>query len=180
MTGHRSCHLQRTAKKNDETTQSLNPFPAEPPEPFMAIRKIGQILIDSGFLDEDQLELLLSEQERVPDQLLGKIGLEMGLISEEQLAQALAEQLNMQVVTIGENGITVDDILVHDQTNRAMAFLLAAMEPPSFPIALGVLYCDTTVGSFEAAIHAQVDQAKQQRKADLAALMRKGHTWVVE
>lgn len=88
--------------------------------------------------------------------------------------------LSLEVVTIGENGITVDDILVHDQTNRAMAFLLAAMEPPSFPIALGVLYCDTTVGSFEAAIHAQVDQAKQQRKADLAALMRKGHTWVVE
>ncbi len=68
----------------------------------MALRKIGQILIDLGFLDEDQLDMLLAEQERNPDQLLGKIGLEMGLINEEQLAQALAEQLNMQVVTIGE------------------------------------------------------------------------------
>ncbi len=46
----------------------------------MALRKIGQILIDLGFLDEDQLDMLLSEQERNPGQLLGKIGLEMGLL----------------------------------------------------------------------------------------------------
>ena len=67
----------------------------------MALRKIGQILIDLGFLDEDQLEMLLSEQERNP-QLLGKVGVEMGLLEEEQVAQALAEQLNMQVVELGE------------------------------------------------------------------------------
>ncbi len=88
--------------------------------------------------------------------------------------------LELEVVTIGEDGITEADILVHDQTNRAMAFLLAAMEPPNFPIALGVLYCDTTVGSFETAIHAQLEEAKNLRKPDLGALMRKGHTWTVE
>ncbi len=82
----------------------------------MAIRKIGQILIDSGFLDEDQLDMLLSEQERVPDQLLGKIGLEMGLISEDQLAQALAEQLNMQVVTIGETKLPPELIEIVPET----------------------------------------------------------------
>ena len=67
----------------------------------MALRKIGQILIDLGFLDEDQLEMLLSEQERNP-QLLGKVGVEMGLLEEEQVVQALAEQLDMQVVELGE------------------------------------------------------------------------------
>ena len=74
----------------------------------MALRKIGQILIDLGFLDEDQLDMLLSEQERNPDQLLGKIGLEMGLISHEQLAQGLAEQLNMQVVELGETKLPAE------------------------------------------------------------------------
>ncbi len=68
----------------------------------MALRKIGQILIDLGFLDEDHLEMLLGEQRRNPGEKLGKIALEMGLISDEQLAQGLAEQLNMQVVTIGD------------------------------------------------------------------------------
>ena len=66
------------------------------------MRRIGQILVDLGYLDEDRLELLLEEQQRNPGELLGKIGMEMGLINEDQLAQALAEQMNMQVVTIGE------------------------------------------------------------------------------
>ncbi len=68
----------------------------------MALRKIGQVLIDLGFMDEDHLEMLLAEQHRNPDQLLGKIALEMGVINEEQLAQGLSEQLNMQVVNIGD------------------------------------------------------------------------------
>ena len=66
------------------------------------MRKIGQILVDLGYLDEDRLELLLEEQQRNPGELFGKIGLEMGVINEHQLAQALAEQMNMQVVDIGE------------------------------------------------------------------------------
>ena len=74
----------------------------------MALRKIGQILIDMGYLDEDQLDMLLSEQERNPGQLLGKIGMEMGLLNEDQLAQALAEQLNMQVVTLGETKLPAE------------------------------------------------------------------------
>ena len=74
----------------------------------MALRKIGQILIDLGFLDEDHLEMLLGEQERNPGEKLGRIALEMGLISEEQLAQSLAEQLKMQVVTIGETKLNAD------------------------------------------------------------------------
>ena len=33
------------------------------------------------------------------------------------------------------------DVLVHDETNRPLAQLLAALEPP-FPVAMGVLYCN--------------------------------------
>ena len=68
----------------------------------MAMRKIGQIFIDLGFIDEDQLEMLLAEQQRNRDELLGKIALEMGLITDEQLAQALAEQFDMQFVALNE------------------------------------------------------------------------------
>ncbi|MEZ6103197.1 MAG: ATPase, T2SS/T4P/T4SS family [Pirellulaceae bacterium] len=76
----------------------------------MAIRRIGQILIDLGFLNEDQLEMLLEEQRRNPGELLGRIGLEMGLIDGEQLALALAEQMNMQVVALGDHQIGPETI----------------------------------------------------------------------
>ena len=57
----------------------------------MAIRRIGQILVDLGFISDDQLEMLLEEQDRQPGEKLGRIAEEMGLITEEQLALALAE-----------------------------------------------------------------------------------------
>lgn len=68
----------------------------------MAIRRIGQILVDLGFINDHQLEALLEEQQQQPGEKLGKIAEEMGLITEEQLCQALAEQMNMQVINLGE------------------------------------------------------------------------------
>jgi type IV pilus assembly protein PilB len=56
----------------------------------MAIRRIGQILVDLGFLTEERLEMLLEEQQQRPGEMLGQIAMSMGLITDEQLAQALA------------------------------------------------------------------------------------------
>jgi 2-oxoglutarate ferredoxin oxidoreductase subunit beta len=89
-------------------------------------------------------------------------------------------KLEIEVVTVGENGITADDVLVHDEGNRSMAFLLAGLEPPSFPICLGVLYreqCPT----YDASVRAQVSAAvKKQGVGDIDALLCEGHTWLVE
>ena len=68
----------------------------------MAIRRIGQILVDLGFISDSQLEALLEEQQQQSGEKLGKIAEEMGLITEDQLCQALAEQMNMQVMNLGE------------------------------------------------------------------------------
>ena len=74
----------------------------------MAVRRIGQILVDLGFIDDEQLEMLLDEQRRRPGDLLGKMAEEMGLVTDEQLAQGLAEQMGMQMVTISEVEIAPD------------------------------------------------------------------------
>ena len=71
----------------------------------MAIRRIGQILVDLGFIDDEQLQMLLDEQEQRPDELFGQIAIDMELISDDQLAQALAEQMNMQVVNLADVAI---------------------------------------------------------------------------
>jgi type IV pilus assembly protein PilB len=68
----------------------------------MAVRRIGQILVDLGFITDDQLELLLEEQQQHPGKKLGKLGEEMGLYTDDQLAQAIAEQMFMQVVNLEE------------------------------------------------------------------------------
>lgn len=88
--------------------------------------------------------------------------------------------LALEVVTIGENGITEDDILVHDETNRVLAMLLSGMEPPAFPVAMGVIYCNPAP-SYETAVHAQVKESLEKKgPGDLAKLLNRGHTWTVE
>ena len=74
----------------------------------MAIRRIGQILVDLGFLNDEQLEMLLEEQRRHPGELLGKLAEEMGLVTDDQIALALAEQMQMQVVQLSEVQVTSD------------------------------------------------------------------------
>ena len=86
----------------------------------MAIRRIGQILVDLGFINDDQLEMLLEEQEHQPGEKLGKIAEEMGLITDEQLAQALAEQMSLQVCELSEMTLAPD---VLDKVTETMAQL---------------------------------------------------------
>ena len=88
--------------------------------------------------------------------------------------------LDLEIVTVGENGVEESDLLVHDETNRSMAFLLAGMEPPHFPIALGVLYRDPAPSYDEAALHQVAQTIEKQGAGDIDDLLRSGHTWTVE
>ncbi|MBX3426508.1 MAG: Flp pilus assembly complex ATPase component TadA [Pirellulales bacterium] len=72
----------------------------------MAVRRIGQVLVDLGYLSDDQLELLLEEQHQRPGQLFGQVAMDMGLINDDQLAQGLAEQLGLRAVALQD--LTID------------------------------------------------------------------------
>ena len=84
-------------------------------------------------------------------------------------------KLELEIVTLGSGGVTAADILVHDETNRPLAQLLAALEPP-FPVAMGVLYCNPAA-PYEQEVHAQL--AAVQGNGDLDALLNSERTWEV-
>jgi 2-oxoglutarate ferredoxin oxidoreductase subunit beta len=84
---------------------------------------------------------------------------------------------HVEVVTIGENGVTLDDVAIHDQTNRTLAFLLAKLHLPEFPMAFGVLYADP-VASYDAAIARQNAAAREKLgEGEIDKLLCSGHTW---
>jgi 2-oxoglutarate ferredoxin oxidoreductase subunit beta len=85
-------------------------------------------------------------------------------------------KLELEIVTVGQDGITERDLLVHDETNRTLAGLLAGLQPPAFPMALGVLYCDPAM-SYEREVEALLTAAGSG--GDLAGLLTKGRTWQV-
>ncbi len=71
----------------------------------MAQRKLGQILVDLGYLTEDQLWDVLEEQKQVPGEVIGQVAKGMGLVTEEQITEALAEQWGMPVINLAETNI---------------------------------------------------------------------------
>ena len=104
--------------------------------------------------------------------IFGKEGEERGI----RLKPGVIE---LEVVRLGEGGVGDEDLLVHDETNRSLAFMLAAMAPPDFPMALGVLYCDPAP-SYETLVRDQIEEAKARTpNGDLNALLREGYTWTV-
>ena len=68
-------------------------------------RKLGQILVDLGYLNEDQLWDVLEEQKQSPGEIIGQVAIRMGLITEAQVTEALAEQWGMPVVNLSETNI---------------------------------------------------------------------------
>ncbi len=78
----------------------------------MAIRRIGQVLVDLGFINDDQLDSLLDEQRQRSGELLGQIAISLDMITDEQLAQGLAEQMGLQVITLSDV-VVPPDVLAH-------------------------------------------------------------------
>jgi len=75
-------------------------------------------MADLGFIDDDQLEMLVEEQQQQPGQLIGRVAEQMGLITDSQLAQALAEQMDLQVVDLGDTDLSPE---VLDEITETMA-----------------------------------------------------------
>lgn len=68
-------------------------------------RRLGQILVDMGYLDEEKLWTLIEEQKRSGNELIGKVAIRLGLAKEEQVLKALGEQLGMKVMKLAETTI---------------------------------------------------------------------------
>ena len=71
----------------------------------MASRRLGQILVDLGYLTDDQLWDVLEQQKQSPGEVIGRVAVRMGFVTEAQVSEALADQWGMQVVNLPETNI---------------------------------------------------------------------------
>jgi len=87
-----------------------------------------------------------------------------------------------EIVTIGENGITENDLLVHDiyLKDPSVAFMLARMEQPDFPQPVGIFRAIERE-TYEDMMVAQIDAAiAKSGLGSLEKLINSGDTWVVD
>ncbi len=73
--------------------------------------------------------------------------------------------VRLEVVELGKNGITIDDILVHDQYEQepTVQLLLAKMTPPDFPMAIGVIR-SAKAETFDRLVEEQIATQKAQSR----------------
>ncbi|MCQ2177815.1 MAG: 2-oxoacid:ferredoxin oxidoreductase subunit beta [Bacteroidales bacterium] len=90
--------------------------------------------------------------------------------------------MGLKVVTIGENGITEDDILTHDAhtDNIGIHMMLADMKGPDFPVALGVIR-DVKSVTYDDGVNNQLKEVSEKSKIHcMDDLLRSGSTWEVK
>lgn len=94
----------------------------------------------------------------------------------------MMDGLKIKVVTVGENGVTLDDILTHDahEKNPMIHVMLASMKYPDYPVALGVIR-QVDSDTYEKAVEEQIEKVKaESRIKSMDDLLRSGDTWEVE
>lgn len=89
--------------------------------------------------------------------------------------------LDPEVVTLG-NGISVDDLLIHDETAEepSLAYLLSRMVQPRFPECIGV-FRSVERPTYDGVINEQIQNIQATKgKGKLEDLFRNDDTWVVK
>jgi 2-oxoglutarate ferredoxin oxidoreductase subunit beta len=101
------------------------------------------------------------------------------IFGKEKNKGLVLDGLKLKAVTIGEDGYTMDDILVHDahDTDPTMAFLLARMSLPEMPVAMGVIRAFRTV-VYDVALEEQIEHVKANSKIkSMNDLVNSGNTF---
>ena len=64
-------------------------------------KQLGQILIELGYIQPEQLEVALEEHRKTPKSL-GRVLIDLGMIKESDLVRALAEQVGLEFVDLND------------------------------------------------------------------------------
>ena len=103
------------------------------------------------------------------------------IFGEEMNKGIILNGLKLEVVTIGENRVKKEDILVHNalEEDSTLHTMLARMQPPEFPAALGIIR-SVKRQTFDNGIISQIKNEKENSKfKTIDELINSGDTWEV-
>lgn len=142
---------------------------------------IVEILANCVIFNNKIHGLITSRETKLDNQLYLKAGEKM-IYGAERNKGLVLRGTSLEPVVIGENGITEDDILVHDpyEQNPGIHTMLCEMRPPEFPAALGVIR-SVKGETLEEAIWNSVEHEKKTSKLkNVDELISSGNTWTID
>ena len=93
------------------------------------------------------------------------------------------ENMRLKVVTVGEEGYTLDDVLTHDAQceDTTLHNMLAAMKWPEYPVAVGVIRDVADENIYDVKVEQQLADVKASSKIQCVDdLLRSGETWEIK
>ncbi|MFP6599513.1 MAG: 2-oxoacid:ferredoxin oxidoreductase subunit beta [Deltaproteobacteria bacterium] len=144
-----------------------------------------EILQNCPVYNDGPFASITDKGERTQNQLVLEQGAPLRFGPDGGLGIRLTKEMEPEVVSVVDTG--EDELLVHDEGNRALASFLARLERPDFPVPLGVLHCRER-DVYEDLVYAQLGEAegkgpdgKESGQAELFdSLFASGDTWAVE
>ncbi len=125
--------------------------------------------------------LITGRDTKYDNQIILEAGKPM-LFGKENEKGLVLEGTRLKVVKLGENGITKDDILVHDPTTEdaGIHMMLASMAPPEFPAALGVIRSVKSETLEDAVWNAVEHEKEVSPYKNVDDLLNSGNTWEID
>jgi len=90
--------------------------------------------------------------------------------------------LEPEAVTVGENGVTEADLVVHDEAadHSGLAFFLSQFDAPKLPVPLGVFRAVSAPAYEDMNNQLHADAKARRGRGNLAGLFNSGDTWTIE
>ncbi len=125
---------------------------------------VVEMLVNCIIFNDGAHGWLASKEHREDRMIVLKHGEPM-IFGKEKNKGLVMDGFTLKVVTIGENGISKEDVLIHDCTchDSTIHQKLALMEGPDFPIAMGVIR-SVDEESYDEAVYNQVAQIQKVTK----------------
>lgn len=142
---------------------------------------IIEILQNCVIFNHDTHEKIVGKEVR-DDRIIHLEHGEKMIFGKERNKGLIFDGTDIKAVTIGENGVTMDDVLVHDKKdmNPNMHYMLARMTYPEHPVAIGVIR-SVVKPSYEAMMEKQVQQEVANTKIKtMKDLLNSGKTFKIE
>ncbi len=140
-----------------------------------------EILQNCVIFNDDIHEAITSKETKEDAQLILEHGKPM-IFGKEKNKGIRLNGLKLEVVTIGENGVTEEDLLIHNAHDEdpTLQLMLIRMSLPEFPVALGVIR-EVSTSVYEDVLIDQIKTAKEKTKyKSLDDFFNSGDTWQVK
>jgi len=151
---------------------------------FQAARHDGTSIIEimqNCIIFADKAHSEITGKEVKDDTMLVLKNGEPMLFGKNQEKGLVLRDTRVEVVEVGKNGVTVDDVLIHDQYNQdpGIHLMLAKLAPPHFPMVFGVIR-SAMFPTYDDLVQEQIKSARETGKIrNVDDLLNSGDTWEI-